>query len=88
MLRASAYGGNEELAALRHELRVNIRMLLLREDEEPTWKNFFDVEEGWPTIRIALTYVSPQSTYNHYMSFRPCTPVHGDHEFESTVYKI
>ena len=85
MKLASTYAGDPELAALRHELMVNIR-ILRDENGQQRWQWYGDEIASRPTVRIVHTYRSPHSRINHYMSLRAVpqvVPVD-----EGTTYKL
>ena len=85
MKAAGTYGDDPELAALRHELMVNIR-ILRDENGQQCWQWYGEVIDSRPTIRIAHTYRSPLSRVNHYMSLRVVPQV--VEVDEGTTYKL
>jgi len=73
MLNPRVYANDQELAALSHEIGVNVRLLYLREPPiEPRWTDFSDFQKypERPIIRLAIVYKSGRSPHNHYMSMR------------------
>ena len=88
MKNPRAYAHDQELAALQHELGVNVRLLYLREPpNEPRWSDFSDVQKYplRPVIRLAIVFKSKRSPYNHYFSMRKEVKIR---ELGSEVYHL
>jgi len=71
MLSSRVYGDDHEISALAKEAMVRVRVLVLRKDGSQKWLTVGEDRPDYPTIRLALTYISERSSANHYMSLRP-----------------
>lgn len=71
MLSSRVYGDDHEISALAEEVMVRVRVLVLRKDGSQNWLTVGEDRPDYPTIRLALTYISERSSTNHYMSLRP-----------------